>query len=125
MVGGGEPALASTTLAALISPAVPAAVGHTMAAPTCPSQVARLSNYAEHAIEGVVASPDADLKLFDADGHPTGNLALVMENMAGVEIGPLKVDPDLVAEAIARARELTENAGHNEAQISSAGVGAR
>jgi hypothetical protein len=116
MVGGGEPALASTMLAALISPAAPAAVGRTMVTPTCPSQAARLSNYAEHAIEGVVASPDADLKLFDADGHPTGYLAKVMENMASVEIGPLKVDPNLVADAIARARELTETGSNSDVQ---------
>jgi hypothetical protein len=116
MVGGGEPALASTALAALISSATPSTIGRSTAAPNCPSQVVRLSNYAEHAMAGVAASPDTDLKLFDADGHPTGNLARVMENMADVEIGPLKVDPDLVAGAIARARELTEKAGPNEVQ---------
>jgi hypothetical protein len=111
MVGGGEPVLASTKLAALISPAIPTARPATAA--TCPSQVARLANYAAHAIEGVVASPDQDLKLFDGNGHSTANLAKVMENMAGVEIGPLNVDRDLVLEAIARAQELTENAARD------------
>jgi hypothetical protein len=55
------------------------------------------------------------LALAGPENGSTANLAKVMENMAGVEIGPLNVDRDLVLAAIARAQELTENAARDAA----------
>ena len=63
---------------------------------SCAGDGVRIRNYALKVIEGVANSPDDDLKLFEPDGTPTGNLARVMANMASVEIGPLRADPALV-----------------------------
>ncbi|MDB5508308.1 MAG: uncharacterized protein JWL93_777 [Hyphomicrobiales bacterium] len=72
---------------------------------SCPSENARVRNYAARASAGV-AGPGDDLRLFDETGAPTENLARVMENMAAVEIGPLAADPALIRAGIARAVEL-------------------
>lgn len=71
---------------------------------SCGSDVARIGNYARKASAGV-ATETADLKLFDASGLPTPNLATVMMNMASVEIGPLRVRQDLVDSAVAALAE--------------------
>ena len=67
---------------------------------SCTSESARIGNYARRASAGIAAET-ADLKLFDADGLPTQALAHLMDNMASVEIGPLRADPALVEAAVA------------------------
>ena len=75
---------------------------------TCVGEGRRIRTYASRAADGLVAGVDDDLKLFGADGTPGPNLARLMTNMAGVEIGPLSVRADLVREAISRAeRQMT------------------
>ena len=74
----------------------------------CAGDATRINNYAVHIAEGAAAGPDADLRLFSADGQPTGNLARVMTNMAAVEIGPLRAHPSLVAYAVAQLRAEPE-----------------
>ena len=59
--------------------------------------------YAAEAASGIAAGVDGDLGLFTADGRPTGNLALMMTNMARVEIGPLEAKRALIDEGIAEA----------------------
>ena len=59
--------------------------------------------YAAKAATGVATSADGDLELFAPDGTPKPNLALVMANMARVEIGPLGPKPELIAAGIAAA----------------------
>ena len=75
---------------------------------SCASESARIGNYARRASAGIAAET-ADLKLFDADGLPTQALAHLLDNMASVEIGPLRADPALVEAAVtqlmARIRE--------------------
>ncbi len=63
----------------------------------------RVAAYAAEAARGIATGPDGDLGLFTADGRPTANLALVMTNMARVEIGPLQAKRALVDEGIAEA----------------------
>jgi hypothetical protein len=50
-----------------------------------PPPASRLSNHAEQAIEGVVASPDADLKSSTLTGTKLATLPQVVENMADPE----------------------------------------
>ncbi len=69
---------------------------------SCTADDGRIRNYAARAAAGITASPNDDLKLFDANGLPTSNLARLLRNMAAVEIGPLGADKGLVAEAVAR-----------------------
>ncbi len=59
--------------------------------------------YAAKAASGIATGADGDLELFTADGQPTANLALMMSNMARVEIGPLGAKRALVDEGIAEA----------------------
>ena len=63
----------------------------------------RVAAYAAEAASGIAAGADGDLGLFTADGRPTGNLALMMTNMARVEIGPLGAKRALIDEGIAEA----------------------
>ena len=70
---------------------------------SCASETQRIARYAGLAIAGIAASPSDDLKLFDSAGQSTANLARIMANMAAVEIGPLRANPDLIAAAIARS----------------------
>lgn len=71
----------------------------------CSGEMARIANYAEHLIAGVVASPYDDLQLFTPEGQPTDQLAKVMANMAAVEIGPAKPRRALVEGAVADLRK--------------------
>ena len=71
----------------------------------CSGEMARIANYAEHLIAGVVASPYDDLLLFTPEGQPTERLAQVMANMAAVEIGPAKPRRTLVEGAVADLRK--------------------
>jgi hypothetical protein len=71
----------------------------------------RLANYAAHAIENVVRSPDEDLKLFDSDGNPLPSLPRVLANMAGFEIGPYRVDGKLIEAAIETVRNAPPREG--------------
>jgi hypothetical protein len=71
----------------------------------CSGEMARIANYAEHLIAGVVASPYDDLQLFTPEGQPTDRLAQVMANMAAVEIGPAKPRRALVEGAVADLRK--------------------
>ena len=75
---------------------------------SCASESARIANYARRASTGIAAET-VDLKLFDSDGLPTANLAHLMENMASVEIGPMRADRALIDAAVvalqARIRE--------------------
>ena len=91
------------------------------AAPICADDGQRIRNYAAHAIEGVASGIDDDLKLFDADGTPGPNLARLMRNMAGVEIGPLVVRIGLVAAAIDRMQRQLPAVRPGEPQASPAG----
>ena len=63
----------------------------------------RVATYAAEAANGIAAGADGDLGLFTADGQPTANLALMMSNMARVEIGPLGAKRALIDEGIAEA----------------------
>ena len=76
----------------------------------CSGDAQRIRNYAEKAIAGVAQSIDADLKLFEPDGTPLPALARVMENMSGVEIGPLKADPELVQAGVDAATRAMRQA---------------
>ena len=69
---------------------------------SCASESQRIARYAGLAVAGIAGSPGDDLKLFDSAGQSTANLARIMANMAAVEIGPLRADPDLIAAAVAR-----------------------
>jgi hypothetical protein len=71
----------------------------------CSGEMARIANYAEHLIAGVVASPYDDLQLFTPEGQSTDQLAKVMANMAAVEIGPAKPRRALVEGAVADLRK--------------------
>ncbi len=80
-----------------------ARIPHGQAHPSyCVSGVVRVENYANAASRGITVDNNADLHLFTADGVPTANLGRLMENMAAVEIGPLRVTPDIVAAAVAQ-----------------------
>ena len=63
----------------------------------------RVAAYAAKAASGIAAGPEGDLGLFTPDGEPTANLALMMANMARVEIGPLAAKRALIDEGIAEA----------------------
>ena len=52
-------------------------------------------------------SPTADLNLFPPDDISRTNLKRLLENMAKVEIGPLKVRTELIAAAIERLEMKT------------------
>lgn len=75
----------------------------------CSGELARIGNYAAHVSEGIVATPNDDLALFDAMGRPTDNLARALANMAAVEIGPARPRAGLVNAAVAQLRRLLEN----------------
>ncbi len=76
----------------------------------CSGELARIANYAAHLAEGVAASPNDDLLLFDASGRPTGNLArALVNNMAAVEIGPDRPRMALVAAAVSQLRRLLDD----------------
>ncbi len=62
-----------------------------------------VGTYAAEAASGIATGADGDLGLFTADGHPTANLAVMMINMAHVEIGPLGAKRALVDDGIAEA----------------------
>lgn len=99
-VGLGEttliaPAVSLTSALAAAPLREPAPLGA-----TCASESARILNYARAASQGAAANEHADLALFDSSGAPTPNLARVMGNMAGVEIGPLRARDALVQEAV-------------------------
>jgi hypothetical protein len=84
-------------------PPTPLLAGPPLAPPpvaSCPGETARLANYAARAIEGIARSPDEDLKLFDTQGSPLPALPRLLANMAGVEIGPYRVDAKLIRAAI-------------------------
>jgi hypothetical protein len=96
VVGMGEGQPASVKVVSLEIPNL----APLLAAPPCGGETARIHQYALRAIEGIVAGPDDDLQLFAADGAPGANLALLMQNMAKVEIGPFAARSDLIAAAI-------------------------
>ena len=66
----------------------------------CAGDNMRLANYAARAIEGIVRSPDEDLKLFAPDGTPLPGLRRLLANMAAVEIGPYRADGKLIDAAL-------------------------
>lgn len=75
-------------------------------APLCAAGSVRVQAYAAAAGAHIAMGNHQDLGLFLADGTPTANLAQILTNMAGVEIGPQKVDTRLVAAALAGLRPL-------------------
>jgi hypothetical protein len=77
----------------------------------CASENTRIQNYAACAIEGIAASPNDDLNLFQADGTAGANLSRLLENMAKVEIGPLATRAGLIAAAIDRLTPRSLAAG--------------
>jgi hypothetical protein len=76
----------------------------------CGGDTARIANYAAHAIEGIARSTDEDLKLFDPAGNPQPALSRLLANMAGVEIGPYRVDATLIEAAIETVRQRVSGA---------------
>ncbi|MBK9081775.1 MAG: hypothetical protein IPL88_06675 [Rhizobiales bacterium] len=96
-MGERAPAVAlasgAVNLAALGAPAA-------SRAPSCGGDVARIANYAGQIAAAVALAPGDDLGLFDSAGEPTPRLAPVLRAMAGVEIGPYAVEPDLVRQAV-------------------------
>ena len=102
-LGVSETPVALTRLASLTFNELPASAPPGKApAPvsSCASETQRIANYAARVIPGIAAGPNDDLGLFDAEGNPTPNLAKLMENMAAVEIGPLKAEPGLIEAAV-------------------------
>ncbi|WP_330082850.1 hypothetical protein [Methylocystis iwaonis] len=81
----------------------------------CSGELARIGNYAAHVSEGIAATPNDDLALFDATGRPTDNLARALANMAAVEIGPARPRSGLVNAAVAQLRRLLESPATPEA----------
>ncbi len=77
----------------------------------CSGELARIANYAAHLAEGVTPNANVDLRLFDAAGRPTDNLAKAMANMAAVEIGPDRPRPFLIGAAVAQLRRMLEDPG--------------
>jgi hypothetical protein len=71
----------------------------------------RIQNYALRGIENITTSPTADLHLFPPDETSRTNLKRLLENMAKVEIGPLKVGTELIAAAIERLAAKTRAEG--------------
>jgi hypothetical protein len=106
-----EPALRSEPLR-LASASLPTSSGYSVAAPaaSCGGDTARIANYAAHAIEGIARSTDEDLKLFDPAGNPQPALSRLLANMAGVEIGPYRVDATLIEAAIETVRQRVSGA---------------
>lgn len=100
----GLPAQSDALLPSLEALGAPARAAPTL--PACGGDEARIAAYAAKAAAGVAAGPDADLKLFDAAGLPTGNLERLMRNMSAVEIGPLGAGEALVAAAMDRVRQV-------------------
>ena len=76
---------------------------------SCSGELARIANYAASVAQGVATSPYVDLKLFDAAGRPTENLAKVMANMSAVEIGPDRPRDYLIVAAVAQLRRMLED----------------
>ena len=70
---------------------------------TCGDATGRIAAYAAAASAGIASGPNDDLALFSPDGAPTANLAIVMANMAKVEIGGHGAKPALIAAGIERA----------------------
>lgn len=104
-IGLGEaakplPAMSASPLVRLASLGVPDSLPAATRPQSCPNEALRIRNYAAKVAENVAEGPDADLKLFDAEGLPTPALARVMANMAAVEIGPLKPDAALIARVV-------------------------
>ncbi|MCB1535539.1 MAG: hypothetical protein KDJ44_12635 [Rhodoblastus sp.] len=77
---------------------------------SCAPETQRILNYATNIASGIVAGPDADLALFDAQGQPTPNFAKALANMAAVEIGPLRATQALVEAAVAMIAARTDSA---------------
>ena len=69
---------------------------------TCAPDELRLRNYASRIADALGVGSDDDLKLFEADGAPTRNLAPVLLAMSGFELGTLRARSDLVEGAVAR-----------------------
>jgi hypothetical protein len=86
-------------------PMASAAPPSTPAPVVCASDEQRLRNYASRIVEGLDIAPGDDLKLFEADGMPTANLAPVMRAMSAFELGALQAEAALVEEAVERQRE--------------------
>jgi hypothetical protein len=109
-IGMGETPHKARGAPVAVSPEAPTLAPTTQFAPTpspyadCSAEATRINNYASHIAEGVANGPDQDLALFDAQGQPTGNLTIVMANMAAGENGPLRVQPALVSHAVEQLR---------------------
>ncbi len=103
----GSQALASLPLTVMgAAPSTKAAVADL----GCVADDARVRAYAAKAAAGIAPNADADLRLFDASGAPTPNLARVMENMSAVEIGPLGAGRALIADAVENVRQVAVGA---------------
>lgn len=79
------------------------APGHGPVVASCSGDGARIAAYATKAAAGLKLGEGGDLQLFDAKADPTRNLAVMMANMARVEIGPLGVEAALIEAGIADA----------------------
>lgn len=109
-VGMGErPAERAPATLAALEPPEPLQASAPPAGATCQDESLRIHQYALRAIEGIAHDPDEDLNLFSPDGAPGANLPRLMNNMAKVEIGPLRARADLIAAAIS-LEELREQA---------------
>jgi hypothetical protein len=77
-------------------------------ASVCAPDEQRLRNYAERMVANLGLKPTDDLKLFDADGKPSSNLAPIMLAMSAFELGALRASSNLVRAAIQRATERVQ-----------------
>ncbi|KAF2992611.1 hypothetical protein OGR47_06135 [Methylocystis sp. MJC1] len=101
-----EPNLNATASLAALPPPLPPLPS--IGSVDCSGELARIGNYAAHVSEGIAATPNDDLALFDADGQPTDNLAKALVNMAAVEIGPARPRGGLVTAAVAQLKRLLD-----------------
>ena len=77
--------------------------GASLSLSACGTDEVRIAAYADKAATGITTDANGDLGLFAADGTATPNLAIMMSNMARVEIGPLGATPALIEAGIAEA----------------------
>jgi hypothetical protein len=115
------PALdAAASLASLPAPPPLPPLGGTF---DCSGELARIANYAAHVAEGIAATPNDDLQLFDGAGQPTDNLARALVNMAAVEIGPARPRMGLVTAAVAQLRRLLKDPTSDATASAAPGAG--
>lgn len=87
----------------------------------CTREAIRIRNYAGKISAAVGVARKENLKLFEENGAPAPNLAPVLAAIARVEIGPWRVDPELIAAAI----KVAESARRKKAGLNAANTHGR